>query len=412
MRRVSGGNSFAVDFKGCASIRNWSLDKFFQLHLLPVLLVVLIALSSNFAGAAEIKVTPKIAVAGSYDDNITFTPNNELSSSIVTVSPGVNVDYETLLSKVLLTADLHIQRYLDESDLDRTDQYYRLSGSHRFQERLNGSGGLRFYRDTTLNTYLQETGRVIQRVQRDYLNAFGKVSYDLTMLSGISARYDFRNVTYDSSVYSDYDKHTADLYFYHHLKNQRDTFTLGPSYSYRSDDQNDIDSGSLDFGWIREWSEVTHSDATIGPRYTHVKNTDGTTKDNWGAKAAVNITTKGEVSSTGFHYFHDLRTTVDGEDINVDNFFLTYNRLITERFGVGFYGRLIFSYKMYSNQQNINDERLYWLQPRMFYKLTKDLELSFEYRYQNSVESLDSGDVTRERNTVMLQLSYGLPFLL
>ena len=50
--------------------------------------------------------------------------------------------------------------------------------------------------------------------------------------------------------------------------------------------------------------------------------------------------------------------------------------------------------------------------PRLFYRLTENLELSLKYRYQNNVELRDEGDLTRERNIVWLQLSYGFSMLL
>ena len=65
-----------------------------------------------------------------------------------------------------------------------------------------------------------------------------------------------------------------------------------------------------------------------------------------------------------------------------------------------------------TRKSDINDERYYWVEPRLFYQLTENLDLSLRYRYQNNVEFADEGDLTRERNIVWLQLSYGLPILL
>ena len=85
---------------------------------------------------------------------------------------------------------------------------------------------------------------------------------------------------------------------------------------------------------------------------------------------------------------------------------------ITERFGAGINGRLVFSYKLFNQQADVNDERYYWLEPRLFYQLTEHLDLSLRYRYQNNVEYTDEGDITKDRNIIWLQLSYGLPILM
>ena len=83
---------------------------------------------------------------------------------------------------------------------------------------------------------------------------------------------------------------------------------------------------SLDIGWDRDWSSIARSDASIGARYTKVKQNDGSDDDSWGAIARFDFTYQGTVSTTTFRYYHDLSTTAEGEDINVDNFYLTYRR--------------------------------------------------------------------------------------
>ncbi len=82
-------------------------------------------------------------------------------SSIFTISPGLDIDYKTLLSTFSLKADLDILNYSEESDLNRTNQYYRLTADRAFKERWDTSVKFNYYNDTTLNTYLQENGRIV-----------------------------------------------------------------------------------------------------------------------------------------------------------------------------------------------------------------------------------------------------------
>jgi hypothetical protein len=363
--------------------------------------------------AADVTVTPQLAVSGSYDDNILLAADDKVSSSIITVMPSFNLDYRTLLSNLKLQADWHFLSYLDESDLNRTNQYYRLSGDRRLTERWSTSANINFYRDTTLNTYLQETGRVIDRVERDYFEAGASVTHDITQLSSISAGYMYRTARYDDDGFTDYDNHNASVYYSKRLKNERDTFSIGPTYYHRTNDYNDVDSYTLDIGWIRNWTSITRSSATIGVRYVNVKQkSDGSENDNVGAKASVNITSLGLASRITLRYFHDLRTTEEGADVNVDNLYLEYRRSITERFGAEINGRLVFSYKLFNEQSDLNDERYYWIEPNLFYRLTRNMEVSLRYRYQNNIEYFTIGSQTRERNIVWLQLSYGFPITL
>jgi hypothetical protein len=386
--------------------------KAIQFICLPIMLACTIAFLPGDAGAAEVKITPGIAVGVAYDDNIFFTSEDKVDSSILTVSPSLALDYKTLLSNLKLKADWDVLSYLDESDLNRTNQYYRLWGDRRIKDRWSTAVELKYYNDTTLNTYLQEIGRVIERIERDYFEAGGDIDYDMTLISGISVGYRYQNASYENDVYSDYYNHLANLYYYHRLKSEVDKLSFGPSFYHRKNDFNEVDSFSLDIGWDRDWSSITRSKATLGARYTEVTQNDGTKDDTWGAKASFDMRFTGTVSTTTFRYYHDLRTTVDGDDVNVDNFYLTYRRSITERFGAGLDGRLVFSYKLLNEQSNLNDERYYWVEPRMFYKFTEHLQMSLKYRYQNNVELRDEGDLTRERNIVWLELSYGLPILM
>jgi hypothetical protein len=392
-------------------MRHGQGDKVFrQWCMVSMLLLASICTGAGVAEAADAKLTPRVTVGVGYDDNILFTREDKVDSSILSVRPGFALDYQTLLSRLLLSADWDILTYFDASGLNRVDQYYNLSGDHRLTQRWTAAADFKFFRDTSLNTYLQETGRAIDRVERDYLEAGGEVAYDLTLLSKIAATYQFRTVGYEEAVFTDYDRHTVGLLYERRLKNERDTISIGPSYYRRTATGNDVDSYFLDLGWARHWSTVTSSAVTLGARYTKVSRADGTEFDKVGPRAGLNITSRGLVSTTVFRYFHELRTTERGQEVNVDNLFLDYRRSITERFGAGFSGRLAFSYKLFDQQANVNDTRLYWLEPRLFYQLTRNMDLSLRYRYQNHIEYFDPGSRTREQNIIWLQISYALPF--
>jgi hypothetical protein len=396
--------------------KRFHFSKLRQTDLLLCSLFLLLCLYTHcptpHAVAADVKLTPRLAAGYAYDDNIFLSTEEKVSSSIITVSPRVDFDYDTLLSKIRFTADYDILTYLDESDLNRTNQYYRFTGERQFKERWDTSARLRYYKDTALNTYLQETGRVIERVERDYFDAGARVAYNLTTLSSISGRYRYQTASYEDDVFESWDRHQVNLYYNQQLKSEIDRISIGPSFYHRTNDSNEVDSYSLDIGWNRDWSSITSSFAAIGARYIEVDRNDGDKDDTWGAKARFNFSYQGEVSSTTIRYFHDLRTTAEGDDINVDNFFLAYSRSITERFGVGIQGRLVFSYKLFDRDSDINDTRYYWLEPRLFYRLAERLNLSLRYRYQNNLEKRDEGDRTRERNIVWLQLSYAYPILM
>lgn len=388
----------------------------FRRHLYSlVLLFSFIGYLSPQAFCAEWKIIPKLGVAGGYDDNVNYTNTNKTHSSIVDIKPGIELNYKTLLSSVQMRADFDVLRYLDQHDLDRENQYYRLKGSHRFSERWDTRGGFRFFRDTTLNTYLNETGRLTQQVNRDYYYATGGVSYDLTQLSSIDADYRFSRAQYEGDVFPSYNRHQVFLTYRHRLKNQIDTISIGPSYYHRTNNINDSDYTSLDFGWKRDWSEITNTFLSIGPRYSIIKYKNGNSNDySWGAIARFRLNHKGIASKTTFQYYHDLATIADGVDVNVDNFYLIYDYLLTARFGMGIDGRLVFSYGLsntQNNQTNVHQRRYYMVEPFIYYRLSENLKAYLRYSYQNSSDKPIKSENASERNRVWLELSYELPMM-
>lgn len=412
MRRIFSNDFFDDLFQVKIEALKRLLPGYLLWYGLPILLMVISLLLSNYAAAAEVKVTPKITVGGSYDDNVLFSSTNKISSPIVNVRPRLDVDYKTLLSTYALEADVNVLRYLDESDLDRTNQYYKLSGDNQIKERWNTSFDLSYRQDTTLNTYLQETGQAVQRSQRDYFQGSGEVSYRLSEINGISLGYRYQNASYEQKSFSDYYSHSGGIYFNHHLKDQVDTISFGPGYYYRKSDVDEVDAISINTRWKRDWSPITHSDARLGVRYTKVKPFDGPDGDTWGGVARLDITFQGLASTTLFRYFHDLGTTVNGDDVNVDNFYLRYRRSITERLSAGIDGRLVFNYKLLNQQSGINDSRYYRISPVISYRLTQYLGISLSYRYQNSVTYLDTGNETIESNAVSIQLHSSWPMMM
>ena len=240
------------------------------------------------------------------------------------------------------------------------NQYYRLDGNQRIGQRLDVRAGLRFYKDTTLNTYLEEIGRVIERVDRDYFDAAGGVSYDISNISSIDADYRYTTASYEDDIFPDYDRHRVNLKYLHRLRNQQDVLSIGPSFYHRTNDRNDTDYVSIDLGWKRDWSKITDTFASIGARYTDVEDKNGDSRNDWGARARFDLTHDGVVSTTAFRYFHDLATRAAGTDVNVDNFYLRYNFRITERFGMGIIGRLIFSYDLFSDENDVQAHAIFF----------------------------------------------------
>ncbi len=385
-----------------------------QIFTFAIFVLLVIPFPANSL-AAEQWIIPKIGLYGGYDDNLLYTPEddpNKLDSYLIDVEPGLEYRYESPLTELNVTANWDFLHYLDEDDLDRVDHDYWLVGNHDLGQRWNTRADIRYIKDTTLNTYLEETGRVIDRLDRDYFDAKGGLTYAISTVSYIDTEYQYNRSTYEDDLYPVTSSHWVHLYYQHHLKTQRDVLSLGPAYYYRKNDLNDADSYSFDLGWERRWSDITKSLAAIGARYTHVEEKNGDKDGTWGARGHLSLTHQGLVSTLQLLYSHDLSTTADGENINVDNLYLNYNYLITKLFGAGIDGRIVISYDPFDREDKVDNSRYFEIQPFVFYRLTENFSMYLRYRYQHSSEDVFDSEDVRKRNSIWVEFKYEMPMIL
>ncbi|WP_155323117.1 porin family protein [Desulfosarcina ovata] len=383
---------------------------YFVSFLLLVIAAICLSLTPN-ARAADITLTPKIGLATGYEDNIMYSREEKVDSTIISAMPGLILNYDTLVSSAQMIADFDIAHYIDETDLDYVNQYYNAHGDYRVSNRWKIKAGFNFKKDTMLNSYLEETGRVVQRIDRLYTNPSAGFSYEISKTSSIDTDYRFEKIQYEKDLYQDYERHRLDVRYRHQLKSIQDTILVGPSFYHRENDLSDVDYASVDFGWLRNWDAITSTFATVGARYTNEKyNITGENRDGIGARARVELTRRGVSSTIEFHYYHDLATLADGTDVNVDNFRVIYDYLLTARIGAGINAHLVLSYKSSSSQnRDTQDNRYYFLEPYVYYQLTKNSALYLHYSYQNSSADLIDSVDPWERNKIWIEYRFEVP---
>ena len=380
-----------------------------------VLLLGTIFCFSTHAFAAEQWIIPRIGLYGGYDDNLLYSQEEEhdkLDSYVFNVEPGLEYRFESLLSELKINAKWAILNYVNEDDFNRVNHDYWLIGNHDLGQRWNTRAEVRYIKDTTLNTYLEETGRVIDRIDRDYIDAKGGLSYAISTVSYIDTEYQYNRSTYEDDLFPVTSSHWFHMYYQHHLGTQQDVLSIGPAYYHRKNDLNDADSYSLDFGWERKWSDITKSFASIGARYTQVEEKWGEKDGTWGARGRLDLTHQGLISTLQLRYYHDLSTTAYGENINVDNLYLNYSYQITQLFGAGIDSRVIISYGIFNDEEDVDNSRYFEVQPYLFYRLSENFNMFLRYRYQHSSENLIDSEDVRKRKSIWIEFTYYWPTML
>ena len=180
-----------------------------RIRLRPALaLLVCTATVAPASNAAEWKIDPRVELRAGYNDNIRLDVDDELSSPEYILNPGTLFSYETPTSGVSGDLDLAVRRYTDESDLDDENGRLRVASFRRMER---SELGLKFdvVKDTTLDSQLEETGVVFDRVDRWRVSANPTWRYSLSERTSMRLGYTYTNVTYDNNSNSNFSDYTA-----------------------------------------------------------------------------------------------------------------------------------------------------------------------------------------------------------
>jgi hypothetical protein len=372
------------------------------------LTVILLPVASN---AAEITFVPTMELVAEYDDNIDFTSNSqdEQDDFAGSAIPEATLEYRTERLKLNSQAHLDFKRYLNDTEFDRTNQFYLIDTEYQAYSRWKFFGGYQFRRDETTDTQFEQTGRVFQRSRENRQDARGGVQYNLTELTDVGSFILYRRSDFSSRDDTDYHLYTIEVPFTKRFQNQIDTIKVTPAYSkYKSDDNEKADDYRFTVGWQHLISETSTFNIVAGPRYTSVEDNNGETNGRFGGVGAIGLEKKGETFSGNIRFSHDLRSSTQGEIINVDRLYLFADKQITERFGARFRGN-----GYYSNTENKNEPNdkvlSFELIPTLYYMLTENHSVELTYNYRNQRELNQPGNPSANRNRVMLGFIFRFP---
>jgi hypothetical protein len=361
--------------------------------------------------AGEVVFIPAIRLDAQYNDNIDFTRNSSDADSDFSGSaiPSAKIQYNTERLKFSARSEVNFKKYLNDTDYDRTNQAHGVETEYQVHSRWTFLGEYLFRIDRTVDSQFEETGRVFERKRVQRHRARGGLQFALTELSDIAALVTYRRTDYSGADNTDNDRYTIELPYTKRFQNQVDTISLTPSYSrYFSDDNEEAVDYRLTFGWEHRISETLTFDMNVGGRYTDVETKDGESNSNFGGVGNIGLEKRGETFTGTIRYGRDLRSTSDGEIINVDRLFVSGDKRITERFGMKFRG--IAWHTTRENNDKSNDKVVsFELSPAVYYDLTEDHYVQLIYNYRNQHELDEPGNPSRQQNRVTLSFIFRFP---
>lgn len=364
--------------------------------------------------AADKMLTSSIGFIALYDDNVAFeSDENKRDDFLYAVNPSLTFDYATEITKFKANALLDYQNYIDNSTYNALNQTYKLEGDSNFTELLTLSADLKYIRDNTLESQVEETGKVEQREDRQRYDLKGKLFLNFTELIRIGGSYQFRNTEYDSEYTEDYSDDTVSFIYNQRLKNQLDSLIFISSYAYREVRTHETNTYRALFGWSRDLSETFKIKVSLGGRfteqYTYDSNSTRLKSETNGYLADISFFKQSDFWLTELEYRRDqvYGSRNDGA-FEVDFFKIGLKRNLTERLKTGIELSLYLTRDVDENVTQ--NSHLYAIKPNITYNLTEYHVVGLYYSYQGEYDdSRPEDEETADRNRVWIGLAFNFP---
>ena len=359
------------------------------------------------AVAQSLDWVPQLRVNGGYNDNILFTSTEPVKDFYTSVRPEIDMGLASDRYDLQLRSYAEITRYLEEMDLDTENYRGEMDGRYRLSPRLDISGGLLYVKDTTLDSELEETGRLVARNDRDLYQGDAAMAFGLDEVSEMDVEYQYRSIDYTSGDSIDRISHRLRIPYKRWFNDRLDQVTLRPSYTRtETEDDRNIDYYSVSFGWMHTFSRTLRMRNFVGYGY-YITTRDGSQDLYRTTSADLSLTRTDENTSFTLGARSDIDLDADGTLEEVDKLYCRIRKKITERLSAAFNGAV------YLNRQpetyDYTDSVYYDVKPELSYEITENYFLNLFYRYSYEEDRTVSEDQESVRNVVEFTLGFRFP---
>jgi hypothetical protein len=385
--------------------------------MMNVMVAVLIVCSPLYALQAETLWTPSLSLIGISDDNIDFTRTEPEDDFFYTIEPTLQIQYDQELTRLDSEASVYIRRYQDNDELDDEVYNFSLNGDTSLTERFRIRGGYDFTKDTTLDSELDEIGRIFLREDRISQNARLAPKFNLTerMSIGLSGRY--RTVSYDSDSKVDYSVWNINVPLRWNLPTQIDAIYISPGYTNRDSNDNRSDTYNFKIGWDHESTQRLALNFSLGYRYTEIEYHDtGQIDRTENGLGALRLKYDFETGNLMVDFQHDLQNTADGGQVNVTKAGARLQWNFTERMGLELNGKYYYTQDEGDNQdeaENSDDtSQFFKVGTQLYYFLTENHRVFIAYDFaQDRQEENNINEPDAERNRFWAGISLNFPMI-
>ncbi len=336
-----------------------------------------------------------------YDDNIFFSYYYPDDDFLTIISPSFNGDYKSERFIWHSFVQLDFYRYLDNTNLNTTNQRYEAKSEYFITERWRFSVYGYFIKDTTLESELEETGIVHVRSDRQRYNISSKIEYSLNELNKLNFEVSYLKTDYDWKYYVDYNTLNYSLTYQRQMKNNKDTLMFRTYYSKTDSDTSNVNNYAILFGLQHAFSEILKFKSFLGLRYTIFQyflyyETVVFDPSFWPPfrvvvykeekkdreityLGSVSFSKKGERSTFSAGINKDLSFSSFGEPFDRTRIYGQFSFIINPRLRFLYY----MGYYLNKSKGNVykEDNIFYTIKPGISYKFNEHTTLRFNYSY-------------------------------
>ncbi len=346
-----------------------------------------------------------------FDDNVTFTDEDEESSLGTRTRPALRLTGETPNSLFVFDAEYTHNRFFSEESLDSNDQRgefdYQWQGA-RLGLGLNGE----VVNNTTRDSELTDSGRVAQSVRR--ISWFGAPSF--SYLTGPTSRLEgvvsARRVTFGNDGFDDFTAYNGRFSYIRTLTPRDEVGLVFSAGHFDSEDREDTEAENytLSASWARRPNSRFEATIDVGLRLSNSRFDDtDNNNNNRDSETDVGFNVEGEVDwrldrgTITATLLNAAQPSSTGALRQRSAFQTLFSYRLARKVYATFGGIVEYSEEVDAANDD-DDKRIFFsAQPGLRYNITETLQLSGSYRFRGQDRNND--DFTTS-NAVFLTLTF------
>ncbi len=373
-------------------IKNTKYTSIIMVISFLTLLTVVWPMAAQAAGTYSIK--PSIQITGELDSNSELTPADESEEYILGVNPALDADYASPRLNWSLNTNLAFRRYANNKRLDANHwRGITLGAGYIVSARSDIKTSVFYLSDRAILPEPEETGLSTVLTNRQTYSLSGALSHTLGERSGLNLSLSYSGTEYDFPGYVG--SHSGNIGFGYNrsLADQRNSISISSGFSLNDSRQSRVNSYRLNLGWSRIFSETFDLNATLGGRYSRVKDkrtsptgTESDRRENAGIVIDIAIHKRGQNYSSTVGYNRDLSLSSLGEPVGKDKINGQGNLILSAKLDF-----LISAYLQYVKTVAANlqtDSRYFQISPGLDYRITQNGAVRGSYSYTGSKDFL------------------------